>query len=74
MCSVQLRARVGAILTFLGGFHQAVAVADGYGSPSLAIAVIFIIAGHQYHTTEIGHSIKEMLNAKTSLALRLKAS
>jgi len=31
----------------------------------LAIAVIFIIAGHQYRTNfGIGHSIKEMLNAK----------
>jgi len=39
----------------------------------LAIAVIS--SGHQYRTNfEIGHSIKEMLNAKTSLALRLKVS
>jgi len=33
---------------------------------SKAIAVIFIIAGHQCTApTWIGHSIKEMLNAKT---------
>jgi len=41
-----------AILTFLGGFHpQTQSLADGYGSHHLAIAVIFIIAGHQYHPT-----------------------
>jgi len=57
-----------AILTFLGGFHpqtQSLWLTD-MAHHHLAIAVIFIIAGHQYRTNfGIGHSIKEMLNAKT---------
>jgi len=40
----------------------------------LAIAVIFIIAGHQYHQLGIGHSIKEMLNAKNFFGTKLKVS
>ena len=56
-----------AILTFLGGFHpqtQSLWLTD-MAHHHLAIAVIFIIAGHQYRTNfGIGHSIKEMLNAK----------
>ena len=56
-----------AILTFLGGFHpqtQSLWLTD-MAHHHLAIAVIFIIAGHQYRTNfGIGHSIKEMLNAR----------
>ncbi|PSO89321.1 MAG: photosystem I core protein PsaB [Cyanobacteria bacterium QS_6_48_18] len=56
-----------AILTFLGGFHpqtESLWLTD-MAHRHLAIAVIFIIAGHMYRTNfGIGHSIKEMLNAK----------
>ncbi len=56
-----------AILTFLGGFHpqtESLWLTD-MAHHHLAIAVIFIVAGHQYRTNfGIGHSIKEMLNAR----------
>lgn len=59
-----------AILTFLGGFHpqtQSLWLTD-MAHHHLAIAVIFIIAGHMYRTNfGIGHSIKEMLNSKAGL-------
>jgi len=59
-----------AILTFLGGFHpqtEALWLTD-IAHHHLAIAVIFIVAGHQYRTNfGIGHSIKEMLNSKSGL-------
>ena len=52
-----------AILTFLGGFHpqtESLWLTD-MAHHHLAIAVIFIIAGHMYRTNfGIGHSIKEM--------------
>jgi photosystem I P700 chlorophyll a apoprotein A2 len=55
-----------AILTFLGGFHpqtESLWLTD-MAHHHLAIAVIFIIAGHMYKTQfGIGHSIKEILNA-----------
>ncbi|AFY74264.1 photosystem I core protein PsaB [Synechococcus sp. PCC 7502] len=55
-----------AILTFLGGFHpqtESLWLTD-IAHHHLAIAVIFIIAGHQYRTNfGIGSSIKEILNA-----------
>ncbi len=55
-----------AILTFLGGFHpqtESLWITD-MAHHHLAIAVIFIIAGHMYRTQfGIGHSIKEILNA-----------
>jgi photosystem I P700 chlorophyll a apoprotein A2 len=55
-----------AILTFLGGFHpqtEAMWLTD-IAHHHLAIAVIFIVAGHMYRTQfGIGHSIKEILNA-----------
>jgi photosystem I P700 chlorophyll a apoprotein A2 len=55
-----------AILTFLGGFHpqtEALWLTD-IAHHHLAIAVIFIVAGHMYRTQfGIGHSIKEILNA-----------
>ncbi|CDN12238.1 photosystem I P700 chlorophyll a apoprotein subunit Ib (PsaB) [Richelia intracellularis] len=55
-----------AILTFLGGFHpqtESLWLTD-MAHHHLAIAVIFIIAGHMYRTSfGIGHSIKEILNA-----------
>ncbi|MGD1866779.1 MAG: photosystem I core protein PsaB [Phormidesmis sp.] len=55
-----------AILTFLGGFHpqtEALWLTD-IAHHHLAIAVIFIIAGHMYRTNwGIGHSMKEILNA-----------
>ncbi|MBW4546141.1 MAG: photosystem I core protein PsaB [Symplocastrum torsivum CPER-KK1] len=59
-----------AILTFLGGFHpqtESLWLTD-MAHHHLAIAVIFIIAGHMYRTNfGIGHSIKEMLNSKAGL-------
>jgi photosystem I P700 chlorophyll a apoprotein A2 len=55
-----------AILTFLGGFHpqtESLWMTD-IAHHHLAIAVLFIIAGHMYRTNfGIGHSIKEILNA-----------
>jgi photosystem I P700 chlorophyll a apoprotein A2 len=55
-----------AILTFLGGFHpqtESLWLTD-MAHHHLAIAVIFIIAGHMYRTNfGIGHSMKEILNA-----------
>jgi photosystem I P700 chlorophyll a apoprotein A2 len=55
-----------AILTFLGGFHpqtESLWLTD-MAHHHLAIAVIFIVAGHMYKTQfGIGHSIKEILNA-----------
>ncbi|KPQ34409.1 MAG: photosystem I P700 chlorophyll a apoprotein A2 PsaB [Phormidesmis priestleyi Ana] len=53
-----------AILTFLGGFHpqtESLWLTD-MAHHHLAIAVIFIIAGHMYRTNfGIGHSIKDIL-------------
>ena len=55
-----------AILTFLGGFHpqsQALWLSD-IAHHQLAIAVVFIIAGHMYRTSfGVGHSMKEILDA-----------
>jgi len=55
-----------AILTFLGGFHpetKSLWLTD-IAHHHLAIAVLFIVAGHMYRTNfGIGHSIKEILNA-----------
>merc|ERR1711975_38684 len=55
-----------AILTFLGGFHpqtEALWLTD-IVHHHLAIAVLFIIAGHMYRTNwGIGHSMKEILEA-----------
>jgi photosystem I P700 chlorophyll a apoprotein A2 len=55
-----------AILTFLGGFHpqtESLWLTD-IAHHHLAIAVIFIIAGHMYKTNfGIGHSMREILNA-----------
>ncbi|TVQ16243.1 MAG: photosystem I core protein PsaB [Leptolyngbya sp. DLM2.Bin15] len=55
-----------AILTFLGGFHpqtESLWLTD-IAHHHLAIAVIFIVAGHMYRTNfGIGHSIKEILKA-----------
>jgi photosystem I P700 chlorophyll a apoprotein A2 len=55
-----------AILTFLGGFHpqtESLWLTD-MAHHHLAIAVIFIIAGHMYRTQfGIGHSMKEILEA-----------
>jgi photosystem I P700 chlorophyll a apoprotein A2 len=57
-----------AILTFLGGFHpqtEALWLTD-IAHHHLAIAVLFIIAGHMYRTNfGIGHSMKEIMNAHT---------
>ena len=56
-----------AILTFLGGFHpqsESLWLTD-IAHHHLAIAVLFIVAGHMYRTNfGIGHSIKEMCDAK----------
>nr|YP_009294008.1 photosystem I P700 chlorophyll a apoprotein A2 [Hildenbrandia rubra]AOM67250.1 photosystem I P700 chlorophyll a apoprotein A2 [Hildenbrandia rubra] len=55
-----------AILTFLGGFHphsQSLWLTD-IAHHHLAIAVIFIIAGHMYRTNwGIGHNLKDILDA-----------
>jgi photosystem I P700 chlorophyll a apoprotein A2 len=57
-----------AILTFLGGFHpetQSLWLTD-MAHHHLAIAVVFIVAGHMYRTNfGIGHSIKEILDVHT---------
>ncbi|NJN29216.1 MAG: photosystem I core protein PsaB [Synechococcales cyanobacterium RM1_1_8] len=57
-----------AILTFLGGFHpqtESLWLTD-MAHHHLAIAVIFIVAGHMYRTNfGIGHSIKEILDGHT---------
>jgi photosystem I P700 chlorophyll a apoprotein A2 len=62
-----------AILTFLGGFHpqtESLWLTD-MAHHHLAIAVIFIVAGHMYRTNfGIGHSIKEILNAHTPPQVR----
>jgi photosystem I P700 chlorophyll a apoprotein A2 len=54
-----------AILTFLGGFHpqaQRLWLSD-VAHHHLAIAVLFIVAGHMYRTNfGIGHSIREILD------------
>jgi photosystem I P700 chlorophyll a apoprotein A2 len=56
-----------AILTFLGGFHpqtESLWLTD-IAHHHLAIAVLFIVAGHMYRTNfGIGHSIKEMCDSK----------
>lgn len=55
-----------AILTFLGGFHpqsQSLWLTD-IAHHHLAIAIIFIIAGHMYQTNwGIGHKLQDILNA-----------
>ena len=55
-----------AILTFLGGFHpqtQSLWLSD-MAHHHLAIAVLFIVAGHIYRTSfGVGHSIREILDA-----------
>jgi len=55
-----------AVLTFTGGFHPqtgALWLTD-IAHHHLAIAIIFIVAGHMYHTTwGIGHSLKEILES-----------
>jgi len=59
-----------AILTFLGGFHpqtESLWLTD-MAHHHLAIAVLFIIAGHMYKTNfGIGHTIKDMLDSKKGL-------
>lgn len=65
-----------AILTFLGGFHpetKSLWLTD-MAHHHLAIAVIFIIAGHMYRTNfGIGHSMEEILNAHKAPSGRLGA-
>jgi photosystem I P700 chlorophyll a apoprotein A2 len=55
-----------AILTFVGGFHpqtESLWLTD-IAHHHLAIAVLFIIAGHMYRTNfGIGHSMKEIMEA-----------
>ena len=55
-----------AILTFLGGFHpqtQSLWLSD-MAHHHLAIAVLFIVAGHMYRTNfGIGHSMRQILEA-----------
>ena len=58
-----------SILTFIGGLNpetQSLYLTD-IAHHHLAIAVLFILAGHQYRTNfGIGHSIKEILDTHTS--------
>nr|UIB38786.1 photosystem I P700 apoprotein A2 [Trentepohlia sp. YN1242] len=58
-----------SILTFIGGLDpntQSLYLTD-IAHHHLAIAVLFILAGHQYRTNfGIGHSIKEILDTHTS--------
>jgi photosystem I P700 chlorophyll a apoprotein A2 len=65
-----------AILTFLGGFHpqtEAMWLTD-IAHHHLAIAVLFIVAGHMYRTQfGIGHSMKEIMDAHRPPAGRLGA-
>jgi photosystem I P700 chlorophyll a apoprotein A2 len=55
-----------AILTFLGGFHpqtESLWLTD-IAHHHLAIAVLFIVAGHMYRTNfGIGHNMREIMNA-----------
>ena len=61
---VQSEGAGDAILTFLGGFHpqtQSLWLTD-IAHHHLAIAVVFIVAGHMYRTNfGIGHSMQEIL-------------
>uniref|UniRef100_UPI003001D7A9 photosystem I P700 apoprotein A2 n=1 Tax=Cephaleuros diffusus TaxID=1519597 RepID=UPI003001D7A9 len=61
-----------SILTFIGGLDpttQSLYLTD-IAHHHLAIAVLFILAGHQYRTNfGIGHSIKEILNTHKSSLL-----
>jgi photosystem I P700 chlorophyll a apoprotein A2 len=63
-----------AILTFLGGFHpqtQSLWLTD-MAHHHLAIAVIFILAGHMYRTNfGIGHSMREILQTHVAPNKRL---
>ena len=65
-----------AILTFLGGFHpqsKALWLSD-IAHHQLAIAVVFIVAGHMYRTNfGIGHNMKEILDAHRPPGGRLGA-
>eukprot|EP00962_Isochrysis_galbana_P062136 scaffold52076_cov1961-Isochrysis_galbana.AAC.3 len=65
-----------AILTFLGGFHpqtQSMWLTD-IAHHHLAIAIVFIFAGHMYRTNwGIGHSMKEILDAHVPPKGRLGA-
>ena len=65
-----------AILTFVGGFHpqtQHLWLTD-IAHHHLAIAVVFILAGHMYRTNfGIGHSMKEILDAHRPPGGRLGA-
>jgi len=65
-----------AILTFLGGFHpqtQSLWLSD-IAHHQLAIAVVFIVAGHMYRTNfGIGHNMKEILDAHRPPVGRLGA-
>jgi photosystem I P700 chlorophyll a apoprotein A2 len=65
-----------AILTFVGGFHpqtQSLWLTD-IAHHHLAIAVLFIVAGHMYRTNfGIGHSMKEILEAHRPPGGRLGA-
>lgn len=58
-----------SILTFIGGLNpetQSLYLSD-IAHHHLAIAVLFILAGHQYRTNfGIGHSIREILDTHTS--------
>jgi photosystem I P700 chlorophyll a apoprotein A2 len=65
-----------AILTFMGGFHpqtQSLWLTD-MAHHHLAIAVLFIIAGHMYRTNwGYGHSIRRILKAHQAPSGRLGA-
>jgi len=63
-----------AILTFIGGFHQqtqSLWLTD-IAHHHLAIAVLFILAGHMYRTNfGIGHSMRAILDVQTPPGGRL---
>ena len=65
-----------AILTFLGGFHpetKSLWLTD-IAHHHLAIAVLFIFAGHMYKTSfGIGHNMEEILNAHKAPSGKLGA-
>ncbi|RZC81241.1 hypothetical protein C5167_043861 [Papaver somniferum] len=63
-----------AILTLLGGFHPQTQSLwlDDMAHHHLAIAFLFLVAGHMYGTNfGIGHSMKDLLEAHTPPGVRL---
>jgi len=76
MFLVQVKVLVLQFLTFVGGFNpttQSLWLTD-IAHHHLAIAVVFIVAGHMYRTNfGIGHNMKEILDAHRPPGGRLGA-